>query len=473
MSTPKNQESTALPTAILKKTGDNSKETLISEEGQFPSFNKDATRIYYQTGGYLFGELTKTLKSVDLSGNDMRELVTSKYGQRIIPSPDDQWVAFSNLYQVYIAPLPTTGKTVELDGKSKSIPVVQFTKDAGVNLHWSMDSEQLNWTLGSRYFSNALDQRFLFLEGSPEEAAPIDSVGIDIGLMLPSDKPEGLIAFTGARIITMEGDKIIENGTIMIEDNLILSLGESSAVDIPSKAKVIDAKGKTIMPGFIDVHAHLGHFRYGISSQKRWHYYANLAYGVTATHDPSANTEMVFSQSEMVKSGSMIGPRIFSTGIILYGADGDFKAPVNNLKDAESAISRTKAFGAFSVKSYNQPRREQRQQIIKAAADQQIEVVPEGGSTFFHNMSMILDGHTSIEHNIPIATLHDDVLQLWSASQTSYTPTLIVNYGGLNGEYFWYQKTNVWENEKLLTYTPRSIIDSRSRHRTNGSRQRI
>lgn len=449
-----------------KKSGGMAKESFITEEGQFPSFNRDATRIYYQSGGYLFGELTKTLKSVDLSGNESRDIVTSKYGQRIIPSPDDQWVAFSNLYQVYIAPLPTSGKTVELDGKSTSIPVAQFSKDAGVNLHWSSDSKRLNWTLGDKYFSNALDQRFLFMKGAPKEAPAIDSLGMDINLNLTSDKPEGIIALSGARIITMNGDQVIENGTIVIKDNKILSLGESSEIEIPSNAKIVDVKGKTIMPGFIDVHAHLGHFRYGISSQKRWHYYANLAYGVTATHDPSANTEMVFSLSEMVKSGSMIGPRIFSTGVILYGADGDFKAPVNNLSDAQSAIRRTKAFGAFSVKSYNQPRREQRQQIIKAASEQQIEVVPEGGSTFFHNLSMILDGHTSIEHNIPIATLHDDVIQLWSASQTSYTPTLIVNYGGLNGEYYWYQKNNVWENEKLLKYTPRSIIDSRSRHRT-------
>ncbi len=449
-----------------KKSGSMTKESFITENGQFPSFNMDATRIYFQTGGYLFGELTKTLKSVDLSGEDEREIVSSKYGQRIIPSPDDQWVAFSNLYQVYIAPLPAAGKTVELDGKSTSVPVAQFTKDAGVNLHWSSDSKKLHWTLGDRYFSNALDQRFLFMEGSPKEAPAIDSLGLAINLNITSDKPEGVIALTGARIITMDGDKVIENGTIVIKDNKILSLGESSAVDIPSKAKIIEVQGKTIMPGFIDVHAHLGHFRYGIASQKRWHYYANLAYGVTATHDPSANTEMVFSLSEMVKSGSMIGPRIFSTGVILYGADGDFKATVNSLNDAQSAIRRTKAFGAFSVKSYNQPRRDQRQQIIKAASDQQIEVVPEGGSTFFHNMTMILDGHTSIEHNIPIATLHDDVIQLWSASQTSYTPTLIVNYGGLNGEYYWYQKNNVWENEKLLKYTPRSIIDSRSRHRT-------
>lgn len=449
-----------------KKSEDPSEETLLSKEGQFPSFNKDATRVYYQTGGYLFGELTKTLKSIDLSGHDLREHVSSKYGHRIIPSPDDQWVAFSNLYQVYIAPFPGTGQTIELDGNSENIPVTQFTKDAGVNVHWSADSKKLQWTLGSKYFSNALDQRFLFMEGAPEEAPALDSIGTEINLSLTSDKPEGLIALKGARIITMEGDKVIQNGTIVIEDNKIITLGEISTTEIPAKATVIDVSGKTIMPGFIDVHAHIDHFRHGISSQKRWQYYANLAYGVTTTHDPSANTEMVFSLSEMVKTGSLIGPRIFSTGIILYGADGDFKATVNNLKDAESAIARTKAFGAFSVKSYNQPRREQRQQVIKAASDQQIEVVPEGGSTFFHNMSMILDGHTSIEHNIPIATLHDDVIQLWSASQTSYTPTLIVNYGGLNGEFFWYQTSNVWDNEKLLKYTPRAIVDPRSRHRT-------
>jgi imidazolonepropionase-like amidohydrolase len=65
-----------------------------------------------------------------------------------------------------------------------------------------------------------------------------------------------------------------------------------------------------------------------------------------------------------------------------------------------------------------------------------------------------------------VATLHNDVVQLWAASKTGYTPTLIVNYGGLNGEYYWYQTKNVWEDEKLLKYTPRSIIDSRSRHRT-------
>ena len=104
--------------------------------------------------------------------------------------------------------------------------------------------------------------------------------------------------------------------------------------------------------------------------------------------------------------------------------------------------------------------------MLQAAKELDINVVPEGGSTFFHNMNMIVDGHTGIEHNIPVAPVYKDVKTLWGNSNTGYTPTLIVNYGGINGEYYFYDKTNVWENEKLLNFTPRHIIDARSRHRT-------
>ena len=220
------------------------------------------------------------------------------------------------------------------------------------------------------------------------------------------------------------------------------------------------------MPGIVDVHAHLHTSPDGISPQQDWNYYANLAFGVTTAHDPSSNTEMVFSQSEMLKAGNMVGPRVYSTGTILYGADGDFKAVINSLDDARSNLRRLKAVGAFSVKSYNQPRREQRQQIIEAARELQMEVVPEGGSTFFTNMNMILDGHTGIEHNIPVWPVYKDVKSLWNASKSGYTPTLIVCYGTQLGENYWYDRTEVWKNEHLLNFTPQSIIDARSRRRT-------
>ncbi|SHH28094.1 Imidazolonepropionase [Chryseolinea serpens] len=438
----------------------------IVSQGEYPQFNANGTRIFYQTGGYLFGDLTKTLKSVRLDGGDERTLVTSKYANRLVPSPDEKWIAFTQLHKAFVAAMPAVGQTIDLDSKSTGFPVTQLSRDAGISLHWSRDSKKVFWTLGEEYFGNDLNKRFKFLAGAPDTLPPVDTTGIKIGLKIKSNTPDGRVAFTGARLITMEGDAVIEDGTIIINKNKIEALGKTGEVTIPAGTKVIDAKGKTIMPGIIDVHAHLGNFRYGLSPQQQWEYFANLAYGVTTAHDPSSNTEMIFSQSEMIKAGNMMGPRVFSTGVILYGADGDFKAVVNSLDDARSAIRRTKAFGAFSVKSYNQPRREQRQQIIQASRELGIEVVPEGGSTFYHNISMIMDGHTGIEHNIPVAPLYNDVITLWKNSQTGYTPTLIVNYAGLTGEYYFYQNNNVWENTKLLTFTPRGIIDARSRHRT-------
>lgn len=182
-------------------------------------------------------------------------------------------------------------------------------------------------------------------------------------------------------------------------------------------------------------------------------------------HDPSNGTEMVFSTSELIKDGEVIGPRLFSTGTILYGAEGGAKAITTSYADALSHLRRMKAVGAFSVKSYNQPRRDARQQIIEAARELQMMVVPEGGSNFGYNMTHVLDGHTGLEHNVPVAPLYDDALTLMSSSRSGYTPTLIVNYGGMSGEYWWYQHDEVWKNARLRRFTPDAVLDSRARRR--------
>tara|TARA_B110000261_G_scaffold164366_1_gene213578 strand:- start:120 stop:3398 length:3279 start_codon:yes stop_codon:yes gene_type:complete len=449
---------------VMDQDGQNP--TKITNYGENPMFNNDGSRIYLQTGGTYFGSLTKKLISVNLQGHDEREHVISKYANHIVPSPDNKWVAFTNLHKAYIAPMPQIGKPLTLDGKSNNVPVQQIAKDAGVNLHWSSNSNTIMWTLAGYCCNTHLQDKFSFVPSGKQTPTNMPDSGLKVGLNALVDKPSGRIAFRDARIITMNGNQVIENGVIVVNGDHIEAIGSAAEVTIPDDCKIIVATGKTIMPGLVDSHAHIGGFRAGLPVQNNWQFAANLAYGVTTAHDPSANTETVFTLSELQKAGELVGPRLYSTGFILYGADGDFKAVINNLEDARSSIARTKAFGAKSVKSYNQPRREQRQQVLQAAREQNINVVPEGGSTFFHNLTMVIDGHTGVEHNIPVAPVYKDVLEIWGASGTGYTPTLIVNYGGLNGELYYYQRDNVWEDEKLLKFTPRSVIDSRSKHRT-------
>jgi len=452
-------------TGIYLANADGSNANRISKSGEFPMFSADDSRIFFQTGGSFFGGLTKNLKSVDLNGKEERSHFSSKLANRLVPNPDNKWVAFIHLHKLYMAPFVMNGSEINLDNNTKSFKVESLSKNAGINLHWSASNDKIFWTLGGDYIQKSIVNNTTNpfaktnLGENPETT-------ISINLVTKSDVPEGRIAFKNARIITMNGDEVIEDGTIVINQNKIEQIGNTKSITIPSDAKVYKMNGKTIMPGIVDVHAHVGAFRNGLSTQKHWQFYANLAFGVTTSHDPSVHTAAAFTLEELQKSGHLVGPRMFSTGFILYGAEGDFKAVVNNLDDARFAIARTKAFGAKSIKSYNQPRREQRQQIMQAAREQKVNVVPEGGSNFYANMSMIFDGHTGVEHNIPVNPVYKDVLSLWKNSKTGYTPTLIVNYGGMNGEFEWYQKYNVWENETLLKYTPRYVVDTRSRHRT-------
>mgnify|MGYP006273723453 FL=1 len=438
-----------------------SRETnFIQEDGYDARFDVSGERVYFMTG-YNVG---KSYKSVRLDGGDTRDIFSLQYVDSIVPSPDGEFVAFTDLHNAYIAPMPNTGGEVTLSKDITSLPVKQISRDVGIDLHWSSDSETVHWMTGPEYYSRSLDETFAFVDGAPEELPAVDTTGTDLGLELETDEPEGVVAFTNARIITMNGEEVIENGTLIVEGNRITALGAD--VEVPSGAHVEDVSGKTIIPGLVDAHAHANHFYSGPSPQQNWGYYANLAYGVTTMHDPSANTEFVFRQSELQKTGRIVAPRVFSTGTILYGADGDFKAVVNSLEDARSHLRRMKAVGAFSVKSYNQPRRNQRQQVMQAARELEMQVMPEGGSTFFHNVNMIIDGHTGIEHNLPVSPLYKDVLELWKNTNVGYTPTLVVNYGGPNGEYWWYQKTDVWAKDKLLQFVPRPIVDSRSRRVT-------
>ena len=443
----------------------------ITTSGTQPRFNRKGDRVYLVTAepSRAPGEPGRVgLASVNLSGGDrILHLVSDNAGQ-IVLSPDERFVAWTERFQAYVAPFALTGQTVTLAPKSSAYPVQQVTRDAGVNLHWSPDGRRLYWSLGPELFQRELGRTFAWAaEGAAADTTPVrpDSTGVFIGFRLPGDRPAGTVALVGGTVISMKGEEVIPDATVLVQGNRITAVGPAASVAVPVGATRVDVAGKFLMPGLVDVHAHTPVGGHGLTPQANWSYLANLAFGVTTMHDPSNNTEMVFAGSELLKAGRTLGPRLYSTGTILYGAEGGARAQVNNLDDALGHLRRLKAVGAFSVKSYNQPRRDARQQIVEAARRLGMMVVPEGGSTYHWNMTHVLDGHTGMEHNIPVAPLYNDALSLIAASQTGYTPTLIVNYGGLSGEYYWYQESNVWENDRLLRFTPRDVVEPRSRRR--------
>ncbi len=427
------------------------KMNLITHKGREPWFDASGKGIYYLAGG----GLEKTWNHIELDGRHRRTLFNLKYINHIAPSPDGKQVAFTELYNSYVAPLPQAGKPITLSKDTKAIPVTKLSSVAGNYLTWA-NTDLLSWSMGATLYSAKTSE---LVKGEDVKATETK-----IALTAKPDTPKGVFALTNARVVTMAG-KTIENGTVIVRDNRIEAVGATDDMDIPRGVRVFDMTGKTIVPGLIDGHAHANHFQSGPSTAANWAYYANLAMGVTTIHDPSATSEFVFSQAELVRTGQMVGPRVYSTGTILYGADGDFRVQINSIDDARDHLNRMKANGGTSVKSYNQPRRNQRQQINQAARETDMLVVMEGGSTFYHNLSMILDGSTGIEHNLPVAPLYDDVIELWKRTDVGYTPTLVVSYGGPSGEYYWYQHTDVFDVKPFANFIPQPMLDERSRRR--------
>ncbi|MFB0980474.1 MAG: amidohydrolase family protein [Alteromonadaceae bacterium] len=442
------------------------KPTLVTESGVQPHFGASNDRIYVTRDGE-----KPHLARVDIDGQDDTKLYQGKFSSEYRVSPDGKYLAFAERFKVFVTPFVERGDVIDIGPKSKNLPVEQLSVRAGEGINWNSKSNELYWSLGADLFQAPVKGLFDIKTPSSDKTPDDKSVKkltepkvINLSYKQKVDVPSGRIAFVGGKIITMEGEQVIENGVVLVEGNKIKAVGIKGQVQIPKNTKIIDITGKTIMPGLIDAHGSQGTNE--IIPQQNWKNYAGLALGVTTIHDPSNDTTEFFAASEMQKAGKIVAARLFSTGTILYGATiPGYTSHVDSLDDAKFHVERLKAAGAFSVKSYNQPRRNQRQQFIQAARELEMMVVPEGGSLLQHNLTMVVDGHTTLEHSISTAKIYDDIKQLWSQSDMAYTPTMGVAYGGISGEHYWYETTNVWEHPRLSKYVPSEFLDPRSMRR--------
>jgi imidazolonepropionase-like amidohydrolase/Tol biopolymer transport system component len=428
----------------------------VTKSGTQPMFGATSDRIFFIAAG---DEDKQLLKSVSVQGTDEVTHLISQNAARFALSPDEQFVAWTERYQAYVMPFTRSGRSIEIAPEGKAFPMSKVSADAGDWIHWSGDGRSLFWSQGPNLYGLNVGTSGAFA-GGKLGAAPLVA---ELGVVASQARPSGSIALTGARIVTMRGDEVIDNGTVLVEGDRIVAVGPTASISYPAGTRTIDVSGKTIIPGLIDAHWHGSMGAEQIIPKQNWFHAAALGYGVTTVHDPSNDTFEIFAASEYQRAGKILGPRIFSTGTILYGAETPFMVEIGSLDDALTNLRRLKSSGAWSVKSYNQPRRDQRQMVIEAARQLGMEVVPEGGSLFEMNMTMIADGHTTIEHSLPVQNIYDDVLQYWKGSGTAWTPTLVVAYGGPFGENYWYQHSNVWAEPILAKWTPRPLIDARSR----------
>lgn len=439
---------------------------LVTRDGANPQWGAGNDRLFMvaRDGGNL------ALVSTDLNGEAKRTHAKGDLANDLRIAPDGRTIAFRQNYEVFAMPLVPGGKPVDVSESGGSLPVTKVSSGGADYLGWANGGDTLFWSIGPSLETANVPALFANApktDGDKTPAFTPPTTGIPLQVTVQKAKPSGVTVITGARVLTMRAGLaaddagVIENGLIVIEGDRITGVYDATVVKIklPGDARMIDASGKTIMPGLVDAHAHGAYGVGDLIPQQNWALIQDLAMGVTTVHNPSSQASTVFAAAERQRAGLTIGPRIFSTGEIIYGAKAaDVYARIDSYDDALAHVRRIKAQGGISVKNYNQPRREQRQMVVRAAAAENMLVVAEGGSLFGMDMNIAADGNSTLEHNIPVDVFYEDVLQFFSKSNTNYTPTLVVTYGGLAGDPYWRQATNVWENPLMIHTPPKMLL---------------
>lgn len=405
-----------------------------------PSYGPEG-RIFFpeqKRVGTTGNQTQMVLVSVKPDGTDKRDHIALPNADEIVASPDGSWAAFEEGDNVYVTAIPWQGAgtdAIAINKRRGALPVRQLSTEGGLFPRWR-DAKTVEFGSANRYFVYHVDTQ------------KTDS--FTINLPVPRRVPTGAIAFTNARIVTLKGDEVINSGTLVVQGSRIQCVGTCT---VPNGAQTIDAAGKTIIPGWVDMHSHHYREHRGFRPLRDYEVAIYLAYGVTTSLDNSMWSQNIFPTAELIETGQMIGPRTFSTGDPLYRGDAARQNELSTFEASKQNVARLMSWGATSIKQYQQPRRDQRQWVSHAARQLGVNVTAEGGDLWY-DLSMIMDGQTGWEHPIPTVPLHSDVAKFMGQAGATYSPTFVVGGPGLwNIEYFFAER-DVWKDAKQQRWMP-------------------
>jgi Tol biopolymer transport system component len=452
-----------------------------------PHFTRDPERVYLYLNTGTFGRGQKHgLVSLRFDGTDRRELLQLTgpgiyFAEEPVGAddirirPDERWALARVSNQLYLVAVPPVGGSVpKVDIEKPAVPLKKLTNMGADYFGWTDDGETITWAIGSTLFQRPFDSISFDPPKKDEESeeeeddddTPLEEESddvekIEVVIERPRHLPRGTIVLRGGNVVTMRGREVITDADLVVRDNRIAAVGRRGEVDIPAGARTLDLKGTTIVPGFVDTHAHWFEIRRGVLDVVNYSFLANLSYGVTTGLDVQTSTNDMFAYQDLVDIGESKGPRAYSTGPGIF-SNNAFKS----VKEARGVMSRYKDhYRTGNLKSYIVGNRKQRHFLVQAA--QELEMMPttEGALDLKLDLTHVLDGFSGNEHSLPIVPLYKDVIELVARSGIGYTPTLLVAYGGPFAENDFYTATEVHDDAKLRRFLPHNVVDAKSQRR--------
>ena len=431
--------------------------------GEFPAWSADGSKVYWAIGNSLF---TYDLTRMETLEDSVEQVgIAKKVRAARAKVIADTLKAVQAVFDSLTKAKATVPDSIRARIDSLKADQVKMTADSLKGISDSLKSRADSLVAASDSLkANAGKQDSTKAEADTTKTLykPVER---RIEVHAPRDTPRGTVVLRGGRVITMKEKEIIENADVVVTDNRIVAVGPQGEVEIPEGAQVIDVAGKTLIPGFVDTHYHPQWLVPEIHPSQAWQFLTNLAYGVTTTRDPQTASTDVLSYQDRVEVGGMLGPRIYSTGPGVFSSE-----TIRDLDHAKSILKRySKYYDTKTLKMYMTGNRQQRQWVIMAAKELGLMPTTEGGLDFKLDLTHAMDGYSGIEHALPIAPIYSDVVELFKASQTTNSPTLLVSYGGPFGENFFYTSEEVHNDPKMRRFMPEEALDEKTRRRGPGA----
>ena len=229
-------------------------------------------------------------------------------------------------------------------------------------------------------------------------------------------KPSPAVTFVDVNVVPMDSERILYGQTVVVRGRTIEQMGPVAEVPVPRDAELIEAKGKYLLPGLADMHAH---------NMNKEDFALFLANGVTIIRNMwGAPKHLRWRQQ--IADGELLGPTIITTSPLIDGsppAYGD-SVVIETAAEAQNAVIEYKNEGYDAIKVYDRLKPEVFDAIIAEAKKQEMPVV--GHVPWAVDLEHALkSGMASIEHLMGyMEALQDDESPL---SDQLRTPARIEN----------------------------------------------
>lgn len=419
----------------------------VMPQGAYPHFGGDSSRVVYHDG--------TALVSVRWDGTDRRVVLAGAAPQTLM-GPDGARVVSraGRRNQIHLFERPQVTDSIAIDPTSERppVPVRRLTRSGGEFPAWSHDGSKISWSVGAtlyvydvaaadRAVADSIAQALVqpATTDTTRRAAPADSAArnrvayeaarYDISIVVAADAPTGAFVLRGATVISMKGSEVIANADVVITGNRIAAVGARGAVTVPRGARIIDVTGKTIVPGYVDLHAQSGapaQVHRTVVSQ----YLANLAFGVTTLRDPEAPSYDIFSYADRLATGDLLGPRLFPTGPVAVDSASTMRTPAE-ARDFVGPYATS--YRSTAIRADLAASRPDRQRFLTASGDLGLSATAFGTPDFRRSLAAILDGFADHQAAYEIFPVHGDWAALLAQSGLTYTPMLLGRVGNRNG----------------------------------------